>query len=201
MGPTALLPLRRKCALRIFIAHKNPPPSVGLEPATEYPVGAVASTLTTRPPRATKITDLRAEIWTRYLPDSNQECQPLCSDFGSPYWFIRTSVTHVNKHTHCGNISSHSGWQGDKVVKQVQGHAWNDFWLRKQLTVAVHEISGSQGHEYKDSLLGCCIVQSGRYCPTFQGEDGGNKLFWNVDQYLTDDTVYSQSSSIEQETA
>jgi hypothetical protein len=28
------------------------PSSVGLEPATEYPVGSVASTLTTRPPRA-----------------------------------------------------------------------------------------------------------------------------------------------------
>jgi hypothetical protein len=36
MGPTALLP----------------PPSVGLEPATEYPVGSVASTQTIRPPRA-----------------------------------------------------------------------------------------------------------------------------------------------------
>jgi hypothetical protein len=33
--------------LWIFVTHKNPPPSVGLEPATEYPVGSVASTLTT----------------------------------------------------------------------------------------------------------------------------------------------------------
>jgi hypothetical protein len=48
----ALLPLRRKCALWIFITHKNPLPSVGFEPTTEYPVGPVASTLTTRPPRA-----------------------------------------------------------------------------------------------------------------------------------------------------
>jgi hypothetical protein len=47
MGRTALLPLRR-----IFITHKNPPASVGFEPATEYPVGPVASTLTTRPPKA-----------------------------------------------------------------------------------------------------------------------------------------------------
>jgi hypothetical protein len=46
MGPTALLPLRRKCVLGNFITHKNPPSSVGLEPATEYPVGPVASTLT-----------------------------------------------------------------------------------------------------------------------------------------------------------
>jgi hypothetical protein len=46
MGPTALLPLRRKCVLGIFITHKNPPPSVGLELATECPVGSVASTLT-----------------------------------------------------------------------------------------------------------------------------------------------------------
>jgi hypothetical protein len=52
MGPTALLPLRRKFVLGIFITHKNPPSSVGSEPATEYPVGPVASTLTTRPPRA-----------------------------------------------------------------------------------------------------------------------------------------------------
>jgi hypothetical protein len=49
MGPTALLPPRRKCVLGIFITHKNSPPSVGFEPATECPV---ASTLTTRPPRA-----------------------------------------------------------------------------------------------------------------------------------------------------
>jgi hypothetical protein len=38
--------------LWIFITRKNPLSSVGLEPATEYPVGSVASTLTTRPPRA-----------------------------------------------------------------------------------------------------------------------------------------------------
>jgi hypothetical protein len=31
--------------LWIFITHKNPPSSVGLEPATEYPVGPVASML------------------------------------------------------------------------------------------------------------------------------------------------------------
>jgi hypothetical protein len=49
MGPTALLPLRRKCVLGIFIAHKNPPSLVGFEPATKCPV---ASTLTTKPPRA-----------------------------------------------------------------------------------------------------------------------------------------------------
>jgi hypothetical protein len=36
----------------IFITHKNPPSSVGFEPATECPVGPVASTLTTGPPRA-----------------------------------------------------------------------------------------------------------------------------------------------------
>jgi hypothetical protein len=52
MGTTALLPLRRKCAMWISITHKNPLPSVGPEPAPESPVGAAASTLTTRPPRA-----------------------------------------------------------------------------------------------------------------------------------------------------
>jgi hypothetical protein len=52
MGPKALLPLRRKCVLGIFITRKNPPPSVVFEPATEYPVGPVASTVTTRPPRS-----------------------------------------------------------------------------------------------------------------------------------------------------
>jgi hypothetical protein len=40
-----VLPLRRDCVLGIFITHKNPPPSVGFEPATECPVGPVASTL------------------------------------------------------------------------------------------------------------------------------------------------------------
>jgi hypothetical protein len=48
MGPTALLPLRRKCVLGIFITHKNPLSLDGFES-----VGPVASTLTTRPPRAT----------------------------------------------------------------------------------------------------------------------------------------------------
>jgi hypothetical protein len=52
MGPTALLPLRRKCVLGISITHKNPPPSAGPELVTESPVGPVANTLTTRPPRA-----------------------------------------------------------------------------------------------------------------------------------------------------
>jgi hypothetical protein len=49
MGLTALLPLQRKCTLQIFITHKSPPSSAGPEPTT---VGPVASTLTTRPPRA-----------------------------------------------------------------------------------------------------------------------------------------------------
>jgi hypothetical protein len=39
MGPTALLPLRWKCGLRIFITHKNPPSSVGPEPAAASPMG------------------------------------------------------------------------------------------------------------------------------------------------------------------
>jgi hypothetical protein len=38
--------------LGIFITHKNPPSSVGFEPTTGCPVGPVASTLTTRPPKA-----------------------------------------------------------------------------------------------------------------------------------------------------
>jgi hypothetical protein len=38
--------------LGIFITHKNPPSSVGFEPATECPMGLMASSLTTRPSRA-----------------------------------------------------------------------------------------------------------------------------------------------------
>jgi hypothetical protein len=43
-GTDSFTSLRRKCVLGIFITHKNPPSSVGFEPATEYPVGPVAST-------------------------------------------------------------------------------------------------------------------------------------------------------------
>jgi hypothetical protein len=46
MGRTALLPLRRKCALRIFITHKNPTSSAGPEPAAANTIGNMASTLT-----------------------------------------------------------------------------------------------------------------------------------------------------------
>jgi hypothetical protein len=48
MGPMALLPLRRKCVLRIFNTHKNPPSSAGPEYATESTVGPAAGTLTVR---------------------------------------------------------------------------------------------------------------------------------------------------------
>jgi hypothetical protein len=41
-------PLNLEVVLRIFIALKNPSTSAGIEPAT---LGAVASTLTTSPPR------------------------------------------------------------------------------------------------------------------------------------------------------
>jgi hypothetical protein len=44
----ALRPLQRKCALQIFITHKNPQPSAGPEPATAGPVGPTASMLTTK---------------------------------------------------------------------------------------------------------------------------------------------------------
>jgi hypothetical protein len=48
MGPPALLPIRRKVCCGPFIAIKNPSPRPGLNPR---PVGPVASTLTTTPPR------------------------------------------------------------------------------------------------------------------------------------------------------
>jgi hypothetical protein len=48
MGPPALLPIRKERVLRIFIALKNPSPMSGSNPR---PLGPVASTLTTTPPR------------------------------------------------------------------------------------------------------------------------------------------------------
>jgi hypothetical protein len=44
----ALLPIQEEGVLRIFIALKNPSPWLGLNP---QPLGPVASTLTTTPPR------------------------------------------------------------------------------------------------------------------------------------------------------
>jgi hypothetical protein len=48
MGPAALLPIREERVLRIFIALKNPSPWPGSNPK---PLGPVASTLTTTPPK------------------------------------------------------------------------------------------------------------------------------------------------------
>jgi hypothetical protein len=48
MGPPALLPIREEGVLRICIAIKNQSPWPGLTP---QPLGPVASTLTTTPPR------------------------------------------------------------------------------------------------------------------------------------------------------
>jgi hypothetical protein len=48
MGPLALLPIQSMVCLRTFIAHKNPSPRLGLN---LRPLGPVASTLTTTPPR------------------------------------------------------------------------------------------------------------------------------------------------------
>jgi hypothetical protein len=55
MGPTALLPPRRKCVLWIFITEKNPSTSAGFEPAT---LGPTASLLTARPQAATLQLDI-----------------------------------------------------------------------------------------------------------------------------------------------
>jgi hypothetical protein len=62
MGPIALLPLRRKCMIRIFITHKNSLSLAEPEPATESPMGPTASMLTTRP--------LRAALWL-YIQHEN----------------------------------------------------------------------------------------------------------------------------------
>jgi hypothetical protein len=51
---TALLPLQRKCALIVYIAHENPTSSAGPEPAAASPRGPVA--LTARLPRRHKNT-------------------------------------------------------------------------------------------------------------------------------------------------
>jgi hypothetical protein len=48
MGPPALLPIRKKDVLRIFIALKNPSPWPVSIP---QPLGTLANTLTTTPPR------------------------------------------------------------------------------------------------------------------------------------------------------
>jgi hypothetical protein len=48
MGLSALLPIRQEGVLRIFIALKNPSPWPG---SNTQPLGPVASTLTTTPPR------------------------------------------------------------------------------------------------------------------------------------------------------
>jgi hypothetical protein len=64
MGPMALLPLRRKCALRIFITHKNPPSSAGPEPA---------NTPATRPPTAA--TTDKIELERTELKKQNRNSQ------------------------------------------------------------------------------------------------------------------------------
>jgi hypothetical protein len=48
MGPSALIPIREEGVLRIFLAFKNPSPWPRSNP---QPLGPVASTLITRPPR------------------------------------------------------------------------------------------------------------------------------------------------------
>jgi hypothetical protein len=48
MGPSALLPIREEGVLRIFIALKTPSPRPGSD---QQPLGPVASTLATTPPR------------------------------------------------------------------------------------------------------------------------------------------------------
>jgi hypothetical protein len=59
MGLTALLPLRRKCKLQIFITDKNPPSSARLQLATVHPV---ASMLTTPPPSAAVLGNIHCKI-------------------------------------------------------------------------------------------------------------------------------------------
>jgi hypothetical protein len=88
MGPTALLPLRRKCVIGICITRKNPPSSVGLEPATESPVGSVASTLTARPPRASfkRTTQVISMICNSWVPKStNCRCKSVFVP-GRQFW-------------------------------------------------------------------------------------------------------------------
>jgi hypothetical protein len=55
--PLALFPIRKEGVLQIFIIHKNPSPWLGLNP---QPLGPVASTLTTTPPRH------RAKVVTKF---------------------------------------------------------------------------------------------------------------------------------------
>jgi hypothetical protein len=57
MGPPALFPIRAEGMLRIFIALKNTSPWPGSNP---QPLGPVASTLTTTPPRRLRTNVTRA---------------------------------------------------------------------------------------------------------------------------------------------
>jgi hypothetical protein len=58
----ALLPIREEGVLRIFIALKNPLPLPGSNP---QPLGPVASTLITTPPRRLRSRGAQCSVWLR----------------------------------------------------------------------------------------------------------------------------------------
>jgi hypothetical protein len=71
MGPAALFPLQREHMLRMFITHKNSLSSAKFEPAA---LGPLASTLITRPPRATHSKVLTGNV---VLEAADNEKHPL----------------------------------------------------------------------------------------------------------------------------
>jgi hypothetical protein len=67
MGPTALLPLRRKSRYGFVSPLKIHRPRPGMNPRT---LGTMASTINTRPPRAT-ICALLLSVWSHFPPSGD----------------------------------------------------------------------------------------------------------------------------------
>jgi hypothetical protein len=89
MGPPALFPIREEGVLRIFIALENSSPQPGLNP---WPLGPVASTLTTTPLRSS------TECKTCSLWD---ECVIL---------YVDSEQAFCTKETHISNATFKSGF-------------------------------------------------------------------------------------------
>jgi hypothetical protein len=103
MGPTALLPLRRKLCYRFLSPLKIHRPRPGLNPQT---LGPVASTLTTSPPTATQFCNLRVKFRTSLLftETTNSECKhsaSLCN-------YLK--ITRVTVKVHAHKVHAHKAW-------------------------------------------------------------------------------------------
>ena len=149
MGPTALLPLRRKECWGFF-RPKNPTTSVGFEPAN---LGTKGQHATSRPPKPlTSITETKTErvrdvILQNRRVATDEVAHQLQNSHGSAHEIIHNSLPSIK------SVQDESLSNSKNCTKRIIWTSENGFWIAMMLTVTISWTESSRKTKHGHTIM------------------------------------------------